>query len=102
MVTGSNSVAGFLAPTSGRKRPNQSPNCAGGNTRRISSASISDGDRNSSPAGSHAWQATSFRYQRSAVLTTSASSDSREVCRAKSCVSASANAMLKCVPTRSG
>ena len=62
-VAGVNRVAGSRSRRRGRKAANQSAKSAAGRTRAMHSASISAGDRNSSPPGSHAWQSRSSPNQ---------------------------------------
>ena len=67
-AAGANRVAGRPAARRGRKRSNQGRKRAGGSRRRMHSASISAGERKSSPLGSpQAGQSTSAPYQRPAV-----------------------------------
>ena len=66
------------------------------------SASISAGDRKSSPLGSQAWQSASSPYQVCAFARTAASSASSPVAAAYSSASDSAKAVLACVPARIG
>ena len=71
-VAGVNRVAGNPWPTSGRNAVNHGRNSPSGSAARMHSASISAGERNSSPPGSQAWQSASAAYHRRTVLVSSA------------------------------
>src|SRR5215510_7112995 len=100
--TGSNNVPGSSTEMNGRNARIQSDHASPPSTRRIHSASMSADERKSSRLGSQAWQSLSFAYHALALSRSTSPNGRSWTVSAYSNANVSANAVLKCVPTRIG